>query len=237
MELEKCAVCGEPLFKSVILFGEEKLMRRQCACRRKEVEEENAYTESMRVFNKARQILEDGYLDKAYANYTFASVDDKESKAAKDMKQYADSFDKALKVNKGIYLYGNAGVGKTFYASCIANELRKRGQYVLIGSASDYVRYFTKNYGRNEDAESQIRTYPLMIIDDIGVERVNDNSMGVMNEIIDMRYLSKKPLICTSNFAPNKLYEGTGAYGERITSRLAEMCVAYPIKGKDRRRA
>ena len=236
MECEVCSVCGEPLYKEIELFGTVKQLRRACACRRKEIEEEEARDKAMVLYGKARRILEVGYLDKAYANYTFASADEKTSKITKDMIQYAQNFDKALKVNRGIYLYGNAGVGKTFYAACIANEMRKKGENVLIGSASDLVRYFTKEYGRNEEAEKQIRTYPLMVIDDLGMERVNDASMSVMNEIIDMRYLSKKPLICTSNFPINKLYDGSGTYGERIISRLSEMCVPYPVTGKDRRK-
>lgn len=236
MECEVCSVCGEPLFMEVTLFGEKRLWRRQCACRRKELAEEEAYDRAQVLGEKRKRILEVGYLNPAYANYTFASVDDKESKVAKDMKQYADNFEKALKINKGIYLYGNAGVGKTFYASCIANEWRKKGGYVLIGSATDFIRYFTKNYGRNEDAENQIRTYPLMVIDDIGIERSNESTMSIMDEIIDMRYLAKKPLICTSNFAPESLYSAEGAYGERIKSRLSEMCVSYPVTGKDRRK-
>ena len=236
MELEKCSVCGEPIFREIDIMGTKKYLRRMCACRRKEVEEEEAIDRANVLYSESRRILDVGYLDKAYAGYTFASADEKESVIVSQMKQYADNFEKALKVNKGIYLFGNAGVGKTFYASCIANEVRKKGVYVLIGSASDFIRYFTKDYGRNEEAEKQIRTYPLMIIDDIGVERVSDSSMSVMNEIIDMRYLSRKPLICTSNYPLSKLYEGTGAYGERITSRLSEMCVNYPVKGDDRRR-
>lgn len=236
MECNVCPVCGEPLSREIDMFGEKLVMRRACACRRKEIEEEEAFDKANVAFSRSKRILEVGYLNKGYANYTFASADEKDSKIVKDMMQYAQNFDKALKVNRGVYLYGNAGVGKTFYASCIANEVRKAGKYVLIGSASDLVRYFTKDYGRNEEAENQIRTYPLMIIDDIGVEKASDTSLSVMNEIIDIRYLSKKPLICTSNLHPDKLYDGTGTYGERITSRIAEMCVPYPVKGKDRRR-
>lgn len=233
--VEKCSVCGEELFRTVNVFGQELKMRRACACRRKELEEEQKAAEQAKAFNRARDILELGYLNKGYANYTFASTDEKDSKAYKDFTQYARNFDKAKATNKGVFLYGNAGVGKTFYASCIANEVRKNGDYVLIGSASEFVRYFTRDYGKNEEAEEQIRTYPLMVIDDIGMEKSNDNSLAVMNEIIDIRYLSKRPLICTSNFTLNKLYEGTGAYGERILSRLTEMCVPYRITGKDRR--
>ena len=125
---------------------------------------------------------------------------------------------------------------KTFYASCIANAIRKRGDWVLIGTAADLVKYFTKDFGRNEEAEDQIRRYPLMVIDDIGMEKTTENSLAVMNEIVNMRYLARKPLICTSNYPLSKLYEGTGAYGERITSRLSEMCVPYKLTGKDRGR-
>ncbi|MBQ3612718.1 MAG: ATP-binding protein [Bacteroidales bacterium] len=236
MEVERCAVCGEPLYKEMIWFGTPKMQRRMCACRRKEVEEEEARDEALKMFSRIRNILDEGYLDQVYAKYTFASADSKESKIFKSLKAYADEFAKAKANNMGLFLYGTPGVGKTFYASCIANEVRNQGEYVLIGSAADLIRYFTKDYGRNEEAERKIRTYPLMVIDDIGVEKTNDGTMSVMNDIIDIRYRSRKPLICTSNFTLDKLYEGTGAYGERITSRLSESCVQFRITGKDRRK-
>lgn len=236
MGLERCAVCGEELFKTVTVFGQELKMRRACACRRKELEEEKALAEKMKLANRAMDSLELGYLDRGYAEYTFASTDDKESKEYKEMRNYCDNWEKAKRVNRGIFLYGNMGTGKTFYACSIANEIRKRyGEYVLIGSAAEFVRYFTRDYGRNEDGEQQIKTYPLMVIDDIGVERENDNTLSVMNEIIDLRYMSKLPLIVTSNFTIDELYKGTGIYGDRITSRLKAMCVPYRITGKDRR--
>ena len=236
MGLKTCEVCGEPLFREIEVFGQKMTVRRACQCRRKEIEEENRLAEESRIYNKARDILELGYLDKAYAQYTFASTDDKESKEYHDMVQYADHWDKAKKVNRGIYLYGNVGTGKTFYASCIANEVRKKyGDYVLIGTASALVRYFTRDYGRNEDAEQQIKTYPLLVIDDIGTERESNNGLSIMNEIIDMRYTAKLPLIVTSNFPIDDVYKGLGMLGDRIKSRLNGICVPYKIAGKDRR--
>ena len=236
MEIEVCSVCGEPLFREIPMFGQTKLLRRACACRRAELEEEEKESERSWKFNRAKDILALGYLDKGFAEFTFPSTDDKGSREFKDFVQYVNNWDKAKEVNRGIYLYGNAGAGKTFYASCIANEIRKRyADYVLIGSATDLIDYMTKDYGRNDEGKEQLRTYPLVVIDDIGVEKAIDNNLSVMNEIINIRYMARKPLICTSNFPLEKLYMGTGIYGDRITSRLKEMCVQYQIVGKDRR--
>lgn len=236
MVIEKCAVCGEDLFREVTIFDKTQLLRRACACRRAELEKEEKETEAWKRHNRSRDIIDKGYLNKGYAQYTFASADEKDSKIVKDLKQYCDNWDKAKAVNRGVYFFGNYGTGKTFYASCIANEIRNKGEYVLIGSAAELVRYFTRDYGRNEDAEDQVRRYPLMVIDDIGVERGNENTLSVMNEIIDMRYMAKKPLIVTSNFGLEELYKGSGIYGERIASRLEAMCVPYKVAGKDRRK-
>lgn len=234
--VEKCKVCGEELFKEIELFGQKQMLRRACACRREELRKEEEEAEKARLFHRAKDILEFGYLDRSLANYTFASTDDKDSKAYKDFMQYADNWEKAKERNRGIYLYGNAGTGKTFYASCIANVVRKRyGDYVLIGTSTDLIDYMTRDFGRNDDAREQLRTYPLVVIDDIGVERSNDYSLSIVNDIIDIRYKARKPLICTSNFALGKLYSGTGIYADRITSRLKEMCVQYQLTGKDRR--
>ena len=231
MELEKCSVCGEPIFREIDIMGTKKYLRRMCACRRKEVEEEAAIDRANVLYSEARRILDVGYLDKAYAGYTFASADEKDSTIVSQMKQYADNFDKAVKVNKGIYLFGNAGVGKTFYASCIANEVRKKGVYVLIGSASDFIRYFTKDYGRNEEAEKQIRTYPLMIIDDIGVESMTDyygEKRDMVSEIIDRCEKRGRLFIATTNLTPNEISE---RYGLRTLDRLKSITKAIKFYG------
>ena len=111
MGIKTCDVCGEPLFREIEVFGQKMVVRRACECRRKEIEEENKLAEESRIYNKARDILELGYLDKAYAQYTFASTDDKESKEYHDMVQYCDHWDKAKKVNRGIWLISIRSVG------------------------------------------------------------------------------------------------------------------------------
>ena len=232
--IQRCSVCGEETFRQYEIRGKTISYPRACACRRKENAAIELEHKKAELLNCALDIKDKGYLDKGYARYTFDKCDNPDSPITRQLLQYCRNFDKAQNNNRGIYLYGAARRGKTFYASCIANYVRKNGIYVLIGTSSAMIRYFTKNYGRNEDAEDQIRRYPLMVIDDLGTEETDAKNLSVINEIIDMRYQARKPLIITSNFALDDLYKGTGVYGDRITSRLREICKTIRIDGKDR---
>ena len=234
MVTQRCLVCGEETLKQFEFNGRTFSLSIPCACRRKELEAEEEQKKKMELLNRALDIKSLGYLDEAYARYTFDKCDNPDSPITRQLLQYCEQFNKVRENNRGIYLYGAARRGKTFYASCIANYVRLNGIYVLIGTSSALIRYFTKDYGKNEFAEEQIRRYPLMVIDDLGTEDSDEKSLRIINEIIDMRYQARKPLIVTSNFALEDLYRGTGVYGDRITSRLREICKTIFINGKDR---
>ena len=52
--------------------------------------------------------------------------------------------------------------------------------------------------GRN-DMVDRLCSYPLLIIDDFGIERGTEYALEQVYNIIDARYRSKKPLIVTTN--------------------------------------
>lgn len=233
MIIQKCSVCGEETLRQYEINGRSLSFSRACACRRKELEAEEEQKKKMELLNRALDIKSLGYLDEAYARYTFDKCDNPDSPITRQLLQYCEHFDKARENNRGIYLFGAARRGKTHYASCMANYVRQQGIYVLIGTSSELIRHFT-NFKTSELAEEQIRKYPLMVIDDLGTEEATEKNLRIINEIIDMRYQARKPLIITSNFALEDLYKGTGVYGDRITKRLREICKTILIDGKDR---
>lgn len=73
----------------------------------------------------------------------------------------------------------------------------------------------------------------LLVIDDLGAEKASEWTQERLYGVIDHRYVNCLPLIVTSNLPLAKLAEQTG---ERVASRLAEMCSVVPMTGTDRRR-
>jgi len=60
-----------------------------------------------------------------------------------------------------------------------------------------------------------IKTVPLLILDDLGVEQSTPWARAKLDEIIDYRYIRGEKTVFSTNLAPSKLQD-------RIASRLQE---------------
>ena len=78
--------------------------------------------------------------------------------------------------------------------------------------------------GRNEVVDRLCR-YPLLIIDDFGMERDTDYALEQVYNIIDSRYRSKRPLIITTNLTLDEIRHPQDVAHARIYDRVLEMCV------------
>ena len=76
--------------------------------------------------------------------------------------------------------------------------------------------------GRNEYI-SRLFRYPLLIIDDFGMERGTEYGLEQFYNVIDSRYRSGKPLIVTTNLTLNELHHPQDTAHARIYDRLLEM--------------
>lgn len=140
--------------------------------------------------------------------------------------------------DRGIYLSGYVGVGKTALFDTIQELTRDAFN-------KNYFRTFEASriaLIRNEEEFSQALNYSgAALYDDLGSEpesvKIYGSEILPMVEIIMARYrlYQRKgvPTYFTSNFTIEDLEE---KYGTRITSRLTEMCSVLKLDGKDMRR-
>jgi len=84
--------------------------------------------------------------------------------------------------------------------------------------------------GRNEYIDRLCR-YPLLIIDDFGMERSTEYGLEQIYNVIDSRYRSEKPLIVTTNHTPDMLQNPQDTAHARIYDRLTEMCAPILFMG------
>lgn len=84
--------------------------------------------------------------------------------------------------------------------------------------------------GRNEVVERLCR-YPLLIIDDFGMERGTEYALEQIYNIVDSRYRSRKPLIVTTNLTLDDIRHPQDTAHARIYDRLLEMCVPISCIG------
>ncbi len=69
------------------------------------------------------------------------------------------------------------------------------------------------------------------------MERGTEYGLEQVYNVIDSRYISKKPLIATTNLTPEQLKNPEDVPHARIYGRLLEMCTPVRFTGDDFRRA
>ena len=89
--------------------------------------------------------------------------------------------------------------------------------------------------GRNEVMDKLCR-YPLLIIDDFGMERGTEYALEQIYNIVDSRYRSRKPLIVTTNLTLDEIRHPQDTAHARIYDRLLEMCVPVSCIGSSLRK-
>lgn len=147
------------------------------------------------------------------------------------------------KMKNGIIFVGTNGTGKTHISIAIANELMKQNVPVIFGTLTDLLEKYKDNCKNNTENEL-IKLYTkvdLLIIDDLGVEFMNDWMLSKLFVIINERIKNELPIIITTNYdmdqlkqrlsIQNKLCETTNS----IISRLCYMCYRVECKGNDYR--
>lgn len=155
------------------------------------------------------------------------------------------------KAKKGLYLYGNFGVGKSYLAGAIMNELAVYGTSTLMIHTSALFSEMKSAISQSGDTITEkldvIKTVPLLILDDIGAESltpwIRDDILGV---ILQYRMTEKLPIIFTSNLTLDELedyFSNTPKGGEeplkgkRIMERIKHFVKPIYVDGANRRSA
>lgn len=139
---------------------------------------------------------------------------------------------------KGAVFYGPTGVGKTHLASAVLNNRIINGLsgiYATLPDLMDSLRSAMRTERLDEARAALIET-EVLFLDDIGAENPTEFVTEELFKIINGRWLNGRVIIGTSNLTPEgirKRYAGLG--GERIFSRLSELCEWVEMKGRDHR--
>ncbi len=147
----------------------------------------------------------------------------------KKIKAFYDSY-KDKKEGKGIYLTGSFGSGKTYLLAALFNELAKIGVHSTIIYFPEFLRRLKAGFGDNEeynDLFNSVREAPLLLIDDIGAERLTDWARDeILGTILQYRMEYKLPTFFTSNYNKKELEEhlqiNNSAYNKVSARRIME---------------
>ena len=165
--------------------------------------------------------------------------DEHDPKLGRSLRKYYEEiveickdFAKSVKKRDGenLYMYGSAGLGKTYLCSAIAERVMKNGHSVLYYSAFELLRIAPSDM---EELLPLLEEVDLLILDDLGTEYVTEYSSSLVFYIINSRINNKKKTVISSNLNINDL---ASTYSPRVASRISGAYTLLPFYGRDLRR-
>ena len=226
----KCQTPKEAFFaKGLVLMGKNRHPV-ECSYRKAEWEQQETAIKERKHLDLVRRLKEDGFSDSVMQNWTFAN-DNGRSPQMHHAQRYVEQWQTMRSENLGLLLWGGVGTGKSFLAGCIANALMAQEVPVCMTNFAHILNELNNSFpGRNEVVERLCR-YPLLIIDDFGMERGTEYALEQIYNIVDSRYRSRKPLIVTTNLTLDEIRHPQDTAHARIYDRLLEMCVPISCIG------
>lgn len=230
-----CGKCHTPKQTRISIDGKVWTPSCMCECESARFKEKMERMDREAALEAVKRLRSMGFTETRLKEMTFDRDDDPEGKLSQICRKYVNIFAQMQIRGKGLLLYGHVGTGKTFYASCIANALIEKGHPCLLTNFATLVNTMSCSYDKQRYIED-LKRFDLLVIDDLAAERETSYMSEIVQNVIDARYRSGKPLIVTTNLTPAELKNPDDIRKARIYSRLFEMCIPVEASGSDRRR-
>lgn len=224
-----CQTCNDSGWKTIQVNGIARATR--CDCRRESLIEQRL--QEARIPPRYRRCDLDNFI--VYDNEQLLRTIDRARKF----------IDKFPVVSKGMVLIGPPGIGKTHIAvSVLRSVILSTGAQGLYYDTRGLLRDIRSTYNpvlntAEMDVLRPVMEAELLVLDDLGAERLTDWVEETMSLIVNTRYNERRPTIFTSNYEDipedGELQSLLVRVGFRLHSRLREMCEFLEYDGPDYR--
>lgn len=187
-------------------------------------------------------------LPKSYKNITFEDIyldDIKRMDVFQSLVDFVVNFPK--QDQKGFYLYGDMGVGKSFLMAALAHELAEKKAVsttmLHFPSFAIDIRNTFKTDTFKEELDA-VKSAPVLIFDDIGAEQTTSWLRDeVLQVVLQYRMLEDLPTFFTSNYGFSDLEKkiALGKSGDetwqakRVMERIKYLAKDIHLQGENRR--
>ena len=138
--------------------------------------------------------------------------------------------DSKEKQGMGIFMFGSTGTGKTYTLYAISKKYD-----IKVESWIDIMEDMKSRMSNNQsvgDMIDNLTSEKCLAIDDIGAENQTNYSQEKFYMIINRMYNKMSRVFLSTNLT---LEQFQTKYGERLFSRIAEMCEIVELTGEDKR--
>lgn len=185
-----------------------------------------------------------------------------QKEAYEQVKVFADDFSHGKNDGTGLFIVGPVGCGKSHLAASVINyqidqkvieerdaidawerrgmmlEAPKRPQaknmYTGTVALLEEIRQAYNDGGEcAQDVTDKYCRAKLLVLDDVGTEKMTEWAEERLFEIIDYRYNEILPTVITTNLTPDAMKV---AVGDRIYDRIREMCKLVTMTAKSQRK-
>ena len=235
----QCPVCDGTGWKTVLIPGKASRVTR-CECR---------------IEGRAARLLKAANIPARYEHCTLSDFDIHSPGAHRSLAKArldAGCFVEEYPVEKtGLLLIGPIGVGKTHLAVGIIQELiRSKGVPCLFCDYRELLKEIQNSYNPQVQTTELEILQPIfnaevLVLDELGAVKPTEWVWDTVSHILNTRYNDKRTTIITTNFSDQPAGHLSGArgaareetlgdrIGERMRSRLHEMCRVVQMEGSD----
>ncbi len=149
---------------------------------------------------------------------------------------------------KGLYLHGKFGTGKSYLLSAVANELAEINVKTVLVFVPEFMREMKQAIGDHtlQEKIDYVKRADVLMLDDIGAEAMSSWTRDeVLGTILHYRMAEKLPTFMSSNFSYSELahhltYTQRGEKEDlkaaRIMERIRALTVPVALVGENRRK-
>ena len=242
-----CSICdGVGLVRVMDEAG--KWVSRPCECQ--EVEREQRRLASARIPQRYRDCTLDAF-DPSYPR-----ADDSLGRALLTARRFVEAYPVDT-AGRGLLLVGTTGLGKTHLAVGVLQRLvRERGVRGLFCDYRELLKSIQNSYNpqvqtSEVDVLKPVFAAEVLVLDDLGAQKPSEWVWDTVALILNTRYNHRQTTIITTNYPDLPAAGGNltdieraareptlgDRIGDRMRSRLAEMCIRVEMRGDDFRQS